>query len=770
MIEKYANEMRGGKLPFVQSDNKDEAFFLSRMKYYYGMYCTEACCVAPGGFQVNGPSRRTFKELRDHGRGAQSVEKYLDQIDPKIQKGKNRNKRRLNISHDLVKIYSKFRAIVKGKFDDLVLIPGTEAIDEFAKLERLLKKNEIKVAKLPETQMILSGTGYQADAPDGIEDASDVEYLYEIGDIRLGAEILMKDAIDVTMARNGWDDLKTMVIEDIIDFNRFSVDIVNVNGIERILYVDPASWVNRPSIMPDFRDTDFRGYTSKKLISELLIEAPHLKSRVKQLEALRRGEWFKVGRREDYAIVGNYNDFGVDVLKMYFLEHDTQRYVSGTHPRGSRIFERVGPEFTLSERAQKAGKTIEEYPILTLYECSWVIGTDIVYNYGPVDYIVQDGVEGNKEVCWPLIMYAGTDPSFTEKCIGFDDDLQTANLKLRSLISKLPPGPRMIVFQDLIADTVRIADEDYTILDILSNFQTEGVMVLRGTSEYGLPGEENPNTRRPIEFLPSGISEDIAILRTRIMDSIEMMRQATGINEVVDGTSKQQDMLKGVADSMRNAANAALSPDIKLFVSGFKAMCKYIGLKNKARVIVEKEVDFGALPISPGVIKTVKLGEEIAKYDWGIYVRLETMENRQMLIQNLMDRREMIPEDVFFSIWNSIQSGDYKKAQYVLSKASRKAKREEYERNMQIAGATANANAQAAAAAEQAKQQTLVVEFGQKKQLEEFLFKLESQKSKEDFERRITELREKSELDKQRELAVVKANNENRLNQNNFAQ
>lgn len=784
-------EYSAGKHPrpiaYTQAE-RDKQYYLKVAKHFYGHHLVGTSNLGFGVSGSSGASRRSFKTLRDHARGLQDPVKYKDRLDPLRDNGKGKKIRRWNISWQPIPFISKFRSIVIDKFDSLMLKPHTQAVDELARREREIQKNKAKLIRQQETRMFTQGTQLSVQEPPELAEAEspdDVDFIYNMGGIRLAVEIVMKDAIDLTLYQSRWATTRRMIIEDVIDLNAFAVDQVEENGRLKIKYVDPAKVIIRPSIYPDHRDSDFRGYVSQKKIATIRQEAMNdiragliTEADFKQLHKLAKSSnaaynhssglngWGD-GRREDY--VGNsqnnlYEEFGMEVMTLYFLERDMERYVVGKHRRGSEIFEPVDANFTLSDRGKKEGKTIEEYEIDRLHTFKWVVGTDIIYNYGPIDMTLWNEETGSKEICWPMVVYYGTEPSLVERSIAIDDDVQIANFKLRSLISKLPPGPRMILFKGMLADSVTIGEQTFTILDMVNEFQSEGIMVLDDAQEYSLMQEDVGTKRSPIEFLPTGIAEDYQLLESRIASGVDKYRQTWGVSEISDGTTSNPEMLKGVMQGLQNATNSALKPHMTLYVEGYTDIVKYAGYYYVEKVI-DGDIKLGHLPISPEIFRAVTATENLRNHEWNIIVEVDTTENKELLIQDLMQRKEMIPPDAYFTIWNVIQAGDYKKAQYLLVKYGAKAAEAQHQRQMQLAQATAMANGEATKAAEQAKANTVTVEANAKIQVATAQLELDKQRLKEEHALELQRLEREYELSTKKELKVVEANNRNRLEQ-----
>lgn len=757
----------------------EKEYFLPKMKYFYSLYQNNMTSFNYAAGNSSAIPGRSIESLRRHARGMQDVDKYRMLVDPmyaaSVRGKKTKQIKPINISWQPIPILSKFRNIFVNRLLSLLIEPHTQAVDNDADYDKNMMKNYMKLLRNHETSVMREGVVIDEPPEMAVVDSEeDVDTLFQMGGIKLAIEILMKDSIDATLKDSAWPILAKMVCEDLCDVCAFAIDEPVVNKKIKLTYVDPAKVVVSPSIYPDHRDSEYRGYLSFIKLSEIrtLVNDPkkfaEIKKKAKPYH--QAGIVAPVGReqfsRSNSTFDFSSEAFGVQVMKMYFLDTQTEFYVSGTRKDGSKQFERVNPDtFNLSERAQKSGKELVSRDILYLYQCYWVVDTDIVFSGQDSGSYVVEGIarDINNRIVWPMTVYNGHEQSIIEKCIAFDDDLQLANYKLRLLISKLTPGPRMLIYQNLIKDSVKIGDDTYTIFDMIGTYQNEGIMVLDQAQEYSMPGEDNPTGQRPIEFLPSGIQEDLTSLRLRIYDQIDLIRQTTGFNEVSDGTTQQKDMLQSVMRGLDQATGNAIGPYVLMYVQGYKDIISHIGYRYQS-LVLSGAIDVGHL-IFGSLIRRVVLDRSIARYKFDIQVTVMSLEARQLLIDYLMSLREGIGVDAFFVVYNAIEQNDIKRAQYLLSKYVAKSTQENHERQMEIAQSTSRGNAEAAVATEEAKSRTLQASVGAeiekqknehelRKELEQLLHSL-----------RMKELEFQNKLTGQREVAVVEANNRNRLEQ-----
>jgi len=666
-----------------EGTNRDEKYALDMCKYYYGQFSQNNCMIGPNG-GLHGYSQRSFKELRDHGKGVQHPSRYRDQVDPPRKKG-NAKKYNMNISWEISRHYERYKAILRSKFQELILTPKIDATSNDAVLEKDFVKNKMKLLLSDEMKTFMQGADYTT-PPMPAQSQEDVDILDQLGGIRLEREIIAKDVADVALRNSGQASLFNLPIEDFIDIALAAMDYDVINGVGQFLYVDPASLIIPKSIHEDYRDTEYRGYWAYPSISE--IKAKHKNVDIKALKNVAGIKW-TWGEKEDYVRHGVPKE-SVKVVTMYWIEYDNYPVVKGVRKNGVRQFEVVQPGFKLSERGVKQGKTVEEYDILRMYKAQWVVGTDIILEFGPVDMMVRDG----DRLMFPLIVFCTQRTSVTENVIPFDDDLQLDTYKLRALKTKIAPGPRMIIWKDVIMDSVSIGADEFSIKELLHLYQTEGIFVLERNADFS----DNPNIAnlKPIEFLPSGVGEDFAILQQEIMSHIQNIRAMTGLNELVDGAVP--DMLKNVAIGLEKASNSIIRPLLTTYVNFYNAMIKYVVLRQQQSILAYGSQQREGLTVITG-------GRDFGREEFLVDVQVETQETKNMIMQSLMEKRDQLPPESYLVVMNCLEQNDLKKAQFILMLAIKKAEERAHQRQMEVQQAVAQGNAEAGVAVENARGQ-----------------------------------------------------------------
>ena len=692
---------KGLKAPSHNS-YKGLSWFKKMSKHIAARYYSNYGIVGCGGFYKG----RSIPEFRLYARGEQANDKYKQIVDdPTRDKQTGKTELYNNISWDNVKILPKFLSIVMSKMNDVKYGVVTQANDPKANLERTLKIKTERMLRDPRIKGFIKETGLKPEQKTSypeIESMEDLNFFEKMGGIRLDHEILMKDTIDSTYYVSNFDVIDKMLKKDLIEIGIMASEdyIERATGIVKKKYIDPQLLVARNSKYPDCRDIDYAGYIESKTISQIRMESDLTEMQLYQIakkykkHGINRAQEFSSGLtleglQEVFRNTGSYpyDDFKIDVLKYYVISAEV-------------------PDIDLGEDVPPpTGNAVQN-----VYRCHYVMGTDYVYDFGKEYGIVRQGKPGAKITELPIKIYKSLDPSVVEKCIAHVDDIQMAILKKRSLLRKIPPGPRIALNQALLENQVTIGDKTYDPLEITELFLHTGVFIYNERVDFGDYDERVLG--KPMEPIPLNIAEDYRLFTEEIVQGIDMIRQVTGVNPVADGTSVNGDMLKGVQEGMQMATNSALQPymdDYKMY----SQQCVAYTAKKWQVAALAGDIDISFKPFDNSIIKTFKLTKRVNDYDYGIHI---------VLVPNLLQKREMIAHlrmkqsegklsaaDMFFAE-QMIEQGDLRKFQLFISKAEDRREKLLHQRNLEIQAAQGEASSKAAQVAENERRKTIEVE------------------------------------------------------------
>jgi len=748
----YTSLLQKGELGISYESDKD--YFLSVVRYIYAWHAAGYTQTAFSQAKAD----RSFAELRSYARNKQDVDKYktfMRSLGEADQKSPERN-----ISWQTIPVLRgpRLRMIDKLQAIQPDLQPRTNDITSAN--EKATRLNRMKIAADPRTQGMAADNPYfNPELPNGIASQEDIDTYSILGGPTLEIEAKLKDLLDKYLMTQDTFSVLKMCQQDIVDLNFAAVHVNKRAGHDdfRIEYIDPANFVMRRTIYPDAHDVDYMGYLRFQTLKEVAEESNVTEEELIEIAQRYAGilnnpaSVARTGAREQYVRDFSwYANRRVSILTLYFIVREPEKYVVGQHKTGSRIFDKVELDSRLDKRQEKKGKKIEALTIHKLYKCKWVVGTDMVYDYGLAEDVVYE--KANNGYLYPqipIVVFNGTEPSFIEDAIGLVDDIQIAVFKLRNTIRKMAPGPRMVLDKSRMAPSVAIGGKSYTILEMLQKFQEEGLFVVETISDGAFSNEQDNHRMRPFEFVPTGILEDIQALTTYIEQKKQELYTATNYNPVADGTNIIPDLLKGVMEGAQNATNSALMPMVRDYFDFYLRIGKFIKSLIQIRCVVPE-----------GEIRKIfgNHASDIYLRAFSIDMKLVSPENKQMLMQMLMQMGNAIPPETSILITRAIEENDIARAQLLISKAVQAAKKEAQANEMTMLQAKSKAEAEAAIAMDQSKQQTAKLTSEQEVLALQEEYRLKMDLMQAEYDRKEEMLKMEGQIQKDTGIATAMAN------------
>ena len=190
----------------------------------------------------------------------------------------------------------------------------------------------------------------------------------------------------------------------------------------------------------------------------------------------------------------------------------------------------------------------------TLYGGSYILGTNHIFNYGMKKNVPKNIHDITKTRLSYSVVATNIrrmlPKSMVSSIIGFADQLQLTHLKIQQAIAKAKPDGLIIDIEGL--ENVQLGrGGELQPLEIQDIYEQTGVFYYRSKNPEG--GFQNPPVR-PIENAIRNIEQFVNLYN----HYLRMIRDATGINEVMDGSTPKGDALVGVRQQQMMAGNNAI--------------------------------------------------------------------------------------------------------------------------------------------------------------------------------------------------------------------
>ena len=579
----YTNDKRKSSFPDPLADTE------TKKSNSYGLQYAKAIESQWGKMtsatSLYGRRNVIFERSRDYANGTQDTniyKKLLRSLSPNDGDGSL-----LNLDYTPVPILPKFVRVVANKILSRNPYPNLEAVDPLSSSEKNNKKRriEIQVEAKKQLQQLKENTGMViGEDPDKLPDSLEEAEILLGTNVKTDAEIAAQIGTNMTLSWNSFNDnVFRRCVNDLVALGMSVVKRSNdPNEGIKTEYVDPTSFIHSYTEDPGFNDMMYAGHIKTISIQELKRLAGHeLEEEVfeKIAKAARnrdgndpnaysRKSYNKRAMRQEYG----YDEYMVDVLDFEFISVDCIHFEEKENRFGNINFFMKGFDYE-----EKQGSVFDRTPhkmeISTVYSGSYVMGgSDILFNYGMMKNIPKNIHDLSK--CRLSYSVVATNirnmmpKSMVDSCTGFADMLQLTHLKIQQAIAKAKPDGLIIDIEGL--ENVQLGKGgELQPLDLHDIYEQTGVFYYRSKNPEG--GFQNPPVRE-IGNSIRNINELIGLYN----HYLRMIRDTTGINEMMDASTPKGDTLVGVQQQAIAAGNNAIYDITNASMILYKKVCEDI--------------------------------------------------------------------------------------------------------------------------------------------------------------------------------------------------
>ena len=599
----------------------------------------------------------TFKKNRKYANGTQDTviyKKLLTSLDPNGNDGTL-----LNLDFTPVPILPKFSRIVVNNVLARSPYPNVEAIDPLSSSYKDIekKKMEAEVLAREELKKLKEKTGMTVSRdPDDIPETLEEAEIFMGTSIKTDAEIAAQLGANMTLQWNEFNDTTfRRCVEDLTVLGMAVVKRDNdPNYGITTSYVDPIDFVHSHTEDPNFSDVVYAGHVKKISIQELkrlagdqLTEQQYEKIAKKVMgrhgnnsSSYNRRHYDEINGRTNYG----YDEYVVEVLDFEFLSVDTMYFEEKTSRFGNTGFYNKG--FSYKERANSLTERVSvPMNITTVYGGSYVLGCGYLFNYG----LKKDVPRNQHELSRARLSYSISATNLQDMmpksliggCLGFADMLQLTHLKIQQAIAKAKPDGLIIDIEGL--ENVQLGKGgELQPLDLHDIYEQTGVFYYRSKNPEG--GFQNP----PIREIGNSI-RNINELIGLYNHYLRLIRDSTGINEVMDASSPNSEALVGVREQAIKASNNATYDITNSAMLLFKRVCDDIVRCLQIVPKGSKVFESYSHAIGESNMKVLSSFSDLSMFNFGVKV-VKEMDERdkvqlEQMVQISLGQKEIDLED-----------------------------------------------------------------------------------------------------------------------------
>tara|TARA_Y100000015_G_scaffold21056_1_gene20472 strand:- start:2455 stop:4881 length:2427 start_codon:yes stop_codon:yes gene_type:complete len=699
-------------------------------------------------------NQNNFHKLRLYARGEQSIQKYKDELSI------NGDLSYLNLDWKPVPIIPKFvdivvNGIAERTYDIKAFSQDPFGVNKRTKyMESIL--SDMKTKEISDFAQQEFGINLYNTPADQLPENNEELQLHMQLNYKQSIEIAEEQAIATVFNQNNYELTRKRFYYDLAVLGMGCVKntFTQSEGI-KIEYVDPANIVYSYTESPYFDDIYYVGEIKNVNITEIKKEFPEFTDQ--DLEEIQKTSTRDYNSYNKYNSQRNNTDNNsVQLMYFSYKTYMNEVYkVKETATGAEKIIKKSDafnpPPDAKGLRFERIAKNIE-----VLYEGVYIPGSKRLLKWQLAENMLREKSDVNKvKLNYSIVaprMYNGKVESLVSRITSFADMVQLTHLKIQQILSRMVPDG-VYVDADGLAEVDLGNGSNYNPQEALNMFFQTGSIIGRS---FTSDGDMNPGKVPIQEINNSAGTGKLAALISTYNYYLQMMRDATGLNEARDGSTPDKNALVGVQKLAAANSNTATRHILQSGLFLTAEMAEKISLRISDVLEYSPTANAFIQSIGSHNVGTLKELAELHLHDFGIFLELEPDEEEKQLLENNIQvaiaQNNIELEDAI-----DIRMIKNVKLANQLLKLRRKKKAEADQQKAQAniqAQAQANAQAQQVAAqAEVQKQQALT----------QSKIQLETAKSELDSNKLYTEAQLKKELmqmefEMNMALAQVKAN------------
>ena len=668
-----------------------------------------------------------MNEIREYALGRQSTTKYKKLLNVDEQQDKTW----LNIDWTAPSFLTKFREIAISKLVQRRYDINAFAVDPIAKSEEDKYFTEMKVKILMREAAQKAGSKELLESPALALQPGEAEDLEQLKmEEQFGYKHVMsmeaEMAANLIMYQNNFDEKRKRTIENLFDFGLGGyTEYIDENGQVKLREINPENMVLSYCAKNDFSDLVHWGEVREVYVGDLAPWfTPEQMNQIVQSVAGRFGNPSNFMYGTDYSKY--WNRFKVLVLDFEFLSWNDYTYKQEVDNRGNvrfgktkyqdasklavnkeGIIEKMGTipsmvDFTMKGQAEPVFMPVTKKVV---YKCKWLIQTDYMYDWGMSENQIRkpsswwDTKLNIQLYSWNFykMRFAG----ITERLIPLEDKASLAWFRLQNMSNNLIPYLINIDLNALEGVDFGAGGEKMNPTKVMDFIFSNFVVPYRSTDLLS----QNPNYK-PVSIEASGQLAVFGQLYQELQNTLDMMRQVSGLNELTDGSTPNAKTLVPVANAAMESTNNALY--LLSFADKQLIQALADAIVSKVQIAVKLgKVEGYARALGEETVKFLRINPDISIHEFGIFIQdVPSDFERQQLIQelNIRDSQGLIePEDKILVM----STKNLKMASMLLAYRIKKRREKLQEFELQKIQEASQGNAMAVQVAEQEKRTTL---------------------------------------------------------------
>ena len=381
-------------------------------------------------------------------------------------------------------------------------------------------------------------------------------------------------------------------------------------------WIDPARMIVQHSHEFDFNDAEYAGYFSLWTISNLRNKVPQVSEQ--ELFDLAKCNQGKHGNpdfmwSDQKAASGGggygykYDDFKVWVLETEWIDTNYYRklYYESTH--GRKSVTKVGweegdiKEYNKQKKRKNSRAKAKETKVRQVYSCCWIVDTDYVFDWGPVNMAARPKMTKPK---LSFHVEQLLSPSLVYQMRPVLDQIAITWVTHQNSVAQMVE--RGYAINISMIKNVTIGGKILDPAQVLNMWKQSGFLPY----QYSFQGPYQGGAASPITPIDGGLGNRVKETADQLTVLFGVLEKITGLNPVALGESPQGESTLGETQMSVQAMSDALRPAIQGFFDIKKSVAESIANRMQIGIRVSEKIrKILAGVTSPSDIQAMKMAE-----------------------------------------------------------------------------------------------------------------------------------------------------------------
>lgn len=302
-------------------------------------------------------------------------------------------------------------------------------------------------------------------------------------------------------------------------------------------YCDPEFTIVQHSNYWDFRDIEFAAPLKPWTINSLkkYVKKEELIDAVKKFAGKMgnpgEGAMWNLSHNTDLDKIGHYK---VMVMEGYYIDYEDNYRKEYVNPYQKKRLIDVPYGYEPKNNNEKIKVVRKRY----VYTGKWVVGTDILFDYGRAHDQLKDG----KEVSLPFKVFKVADKPPTERLIPFYDQLEIGWLRFQNSQAQASTSGNAINMR--LLGNAELGGKPVDGLEALKFMKETGDVIFSDTDLTTAEGYRGGSVS-PVHPIEGGMRNDLQEGIQKFQWTIQLIEQITGMSNVSMGAQPEKDTKVG---------------------------------------------------------------------------------------------------------------------------------------------------------------------------------------------------------------------------------